>query len=261
MRSHKESSISGTLDIRGAGSYTQSYPQMWITVHGRGFPGQRRGNTGHEAPGSDLSSARSAVDERELVLHSRSRAERRPLRAQGCSGARESARYHRRERACKRVARLDLPGGRSVDYGGSTTERGPHEENISAECPAPEEDARIPRAHEDPGRSKGAEATPGERAKATDCLAGAWGGEPAVSCRWAEVNAFGRASSRRFSGSAGGGRSWRASSLSGGRVRVRGRSASRLVGGWAGQSSAIGRGVGCARRIGGSARRSGKGLM
>src|SRR4029434_5111727 len=54
MRSHKESSISDTLDIRGAGSYTQSYPQMWITVHGRGFPGRRRGDTGHEAPGSDL---------------------------------------------------------------------------------------------------------------------------------------------------------------------------------------------------------------
>ena len=91
MRSHKESSISGTLDVRGAGSYTQSYPQMWITVHGRGFPGRRRGDTGHEAPGSDLSSARSAVDEGELVLHSCSRAERRPLRAQGVARERERA--------------------------------------------------------------------------------------------------------------------------------------------------------------------------
>ena len=178
MRSHKESSISGTLDIRGAGSYTQSYPQMWITVHGRGFPGRRRGDTGHEAPGSDLSSARSAVDEGELVLHRALGPSAGHSGLRGCSGARESARYHRRERGRKRVARLDLPGGRSVDYGGSTTERGPHEENVSAECPAPEEDARIPRAHEDPGRSKGAEATPGERAKAADCLAGRGAASP-----------------------------------------------------------------------------------
>src|SRR5687767_8494246 len=39
MRSHKESSISGTLYLSGAGSYTQSYPQLWITVHGRELPG------------------------------------------------------------------------------------------------------------------------------------------------------------------------------------------------------------------------------
>ena len=168
--------------------------------------------------------------------------------------ARESEHYHSGERGRKRVARLDLPGARSVDYGGCTIERGLHEENISTECPAPEEDARLPCAHEDPGRSESVEAAPREGAQAPHCVAGVWGGEAAAGCRCREASVFGRRTSRRSSGNAADERTRRASSRSGGRVRARGRLASPSVAASGARSNGIRRGDDSERPIGRDAR-------
>ncbi len=164
--------------------------------------------------------------------------------------ARESEHYHSDERGRKRVARLDLPRARSVDYEGCTTERGLHEENISTEYPAPEEDARLPCAHEDPGRSEGVEAAPREGAQAPHCVAGAWGGEAAACYRCREASVFGRRTSRRSSGNAADERTRRASSPCGDRVRARGRLASRSVAASGARSNGIRRAADSERPIG-----------
>jgi len=56
-----------------------------------------------------------------------------------------------------------------LDYGGSTTERGKeslHEENVSAQSTAPQQDPWLPSADEDPGRTEGPEAAASEGAQA-----------------------------------------------------------------------------------------------
>ena len=47
-----------------------------------------------------------------------------------------------------------------------------HEADVPAECAPPEEDSRLPRAHEDEGRAEGSQTAPRERAQTPDRLAG-----------------------------------------------------------------------------------------
>lgn len=131
-------------------------------------PGQRGDHSSREAPGSDLSSISRG---RERTRPDRA-AHRTPAirRSEQAGDARERKLAQRRMRP-QGGRCLDLRRRRSVDYGGSTTERGSHEEDISAERTAPQEDARVSGAHEDPGRTEGAEAAAGEGAEAADCLA------------------------------------------------------------------------------------------
>ena len=219
--------------------------------------GLRRGKTGHEAPGRRplIRLGQRWTNERFVSAPPRDRAPGHSGRM-WCSGAREATRTIARERARKRVARLDLRRGRSVDYVGSTTERGVvHEEDISAECAAPEEDARIPRADEDPGRAEGAQASAREGAQAADGLRERGAASPGVLTlprverlrRPAEFQAVFRA--REPAGAAD-------SFIALWRPRRAGRGrASRSAAGSAEPSSAIGRGGGCARRTGRCARR------
>jgi ribonuclease P protein component len=58
--------------------------------------------------------------------------------------------------------------GRFDDLRGKTV----HETDVSAECAPPEEDARLPRADEDQGRTKGSQASAREGAETADCLTG-----------------------------------------------------------------------------------------
>lgn len=63
---------------------------------------------------------------------------------------------------------------RCLNYFGSTTGKGKlvHEAHVPAESAAPEEDARIPRAHEDEGRAESAEAPARQGAETADRLTG-----------------------------------------------------------------------------------------
>ena len=130
----------------------------------------------HRRPGSDLSSARAARGEensRCVLLSGRA-----PASPGSRSwGARESESYHGRSGGCKGVRERLEPGSALTSRGSISRLRGfydrkgtPDETNVSAQSPAPQEDAWLSAADENVGRAQCAETAPGERSKAADRL-------------------------------------------------------------------------------------------
>src|SRR5262249_16296183 len=117
-RVHKESSIVGLLVEGAAGTYTQSYPQVWIT---RSIPTSLAPQSATTVD-QVVTSHRSVTDDRALRAQHRAAAARasqrdaRPVRHAG--GDRTIA-----PRTAARASSPWLGWGRSVDYVGSSTHR------------------------------------------------------------------------------------------------------------------------------------------
>jgi hypothetical protein len=149
--------------------------------------------------------------------------------------------YHTAKSGRKGVPRLDLVWRGQYATGVVRLKGTGNEEDVSAECTTPEEDAWLPRAYEDQGWPQGPQAAASQGAQAAHRL-----GRSRFRAR---SGSEALASSRRFS-SEGGAWSGRPSLCCGASRRRSGRRASRSAGKSGERSNAIARVGGSERHIG-----------